>query len=752
VTQKEVKQSQYWIDNLTSPVKFSEAISLLYSESRTKVIPGHDGPQISIHPDSLLEIGPHSALQGPIREILNALPTQHSVEYFSCLKRLTSSTESFAVAVGKLHCGGHAVDFSKLNELSSPNKRPEFLPDLPGYPFNHSQSYWFEGMVDKGSRFRTTAKHDLLGTRVPDWTQQDARWRHNIKVTELPWVKDHVVNGVIIYPATGMIVMAIEAAKQASEVEKPIVGFRIRDLQLETSLVIPSHSRGLETMFSLRPVRDQRSKKAFSWSEFVLRHYNANVWTDNCRGFIKVLYSDDSDDSDDAQHYNNRFKQEFDQATRSCNRMVDTGTFYNHLRKCGIEYGPTFQSLVQPYFDEQNNATSDVQLFRDPEENQKSVSDYTVHPASLDAIFHLHYAGVSAGGTKAIPTMIPTKIRKLWISAGHLAYPQVSSVQVLSKTLLHGSWAADSSVLARSSTTREPKILAEGIEVISIAEIAQTSQLQSLQRYHRMTWKPDVSIMSPKDRAQVIGDSVIDMPEHQRYFDDLTHLVVIFASETLHGLADLNTDRLEPSHLRKYLRWLKLKLDEFYAGSLPGASLSWKETLQDKELRDRLCHSVASYSSQGKLVVEVGERMQAILRQELTIHEVMFGGDLATNFYEEYFRVGSLGQCFPKYLDALAHKFPNIRILEIGAGTGGATKFLLKILESDGDMKRSAPRYSQYDFTDISPSFFEKARERFPEHVGRMKFRLFDIEADPLKQHLEASYDLILAFCFNACN
>jgi hypothetical protein len=33
-----------------------------------------------------------------------------------------------------------------------------------------------------------------------------------------------------------------------------------------------------------------------------------------------------------------------------------------------------------------------------------------------------------------------------------------------------------------------------------------------------------------------------------------------------------------------------------------------------------------------------------------------------------------------------------------------------------------------------------------------MKFRLFDIEADPLKQHLEASYDLILAFCFNACN
>ena len=54
--------TDYWVNNLTSPVKFSEAL-----ESMCSLDSGSEK-----HLDFLIEIGPHSALKGPIRETLNS--------------------------------------------------------------------------------------------------------------------------------------------------------------------------------------------------------------------------------------------------------------------------------------------------------------------------------------------------------------------------------------------------------------------------------------------------------------------------------------------------------------------------------------------------------------------------------------------------------------------------------------------------------------------------------------------------------
>lgn len=730
VTPEEVNESQYWIDNLTSPVRFSKAVALLYHKSEKEAGVGN------IIPDSLLEIGPHSALQGPVKDTLKEIPSKPTMEYISVLLRQKPSVDTFLASLGKLACRGHAVDLSKIN---NPGKQAKMLTDLPAYPFNHSQSYMFDGIIDKGYRLRSTPRHDLLGTQVPGFNPIDGLWRHVIKVNEVPWVKDHVVNGVAIYPATGMIVMAIEASKQTSDKDKTITGFKIRDLEIKTSLVVPDDSKGVETMFSLRRLKD-RPSKASSWSEFILSYFNAGSWTESSRGKIRILY-DGGPGADRVQ-----FDQDFANATESCKNAVDTKTFYNHLKQCGIDYGPTFQSLQWPLYDENSNAISDVGLFQD-NDDMKFNSHYTVHPASLDAIFHLHYAGVSAGGTKSIPTMVPTRIRKLWISNSGLSSHETSAVQVISKTKNHSPRAADSAVYARSCDTKEPKILAEGIEVIAVADVAEsTKSVLRPQRYHRMIWKPDVAIVSREELTKAVGDCVADPPDDREFFDNLTLILLIFTNEIVNKLDSFDMSKLE-KHELKYLEWCKLKISEFKAGKLSGQKPGWENVLEDADLRSRLCHSVAAFSSQGKLFVEVGKRAQQILHRELSIHEVLFGGTLANDFYADFFKSeANLGHCFTKYIDALAHKNPNMRILEIGAGTGGATEFLLNILSSDDNGKRSAPRYSQYDFTDISPSFFEKARERFHEHEGRIKFKMFDVEVDPLKQNLEPSYDLIVAF------
>ena len=64
------------------------------------------------------------------------------------------------------------------------------------------------------------------------------------------------------------------------------------------------------------------------------------------------------------------------------------------------------------------------------------------------------------------------------------------------------------------------------------------------------------------------------------------------------------------------------------------------------------------------------------------------------------------------YLDLLAHQNPQMRILEVGAGTGSMTDIVLGYL-GRGDDNPTERRYSQWDYTDISRSFFGEAQDTF---------------------------------------
>jgi NADPH:quinone reductase-like Zn-dependent oxidoreductase len=82
-----------------------------------------------------------------------------------------------------------------------------------------------------------------------------------------------------------------------------------------------------------------------------------------------------------------------------------------------------------------------------------------------------------------------------------------------------------------------------------------------------------------------------------------------------------------------------------------------------------------------------------------------------------------------------------MRILEVGAGTGGTTETIFRsIIDVQG-----APTYSVYTFTDISAGFFPAAKERFA-HSSNMEFKVLDVSQDPLEQGFEeGQYDLVIA-------
>ena len=196
VTGDDLSAPGYWVDNMISPVRFSAAVGQLCARStqgtRKKLDCSHrDRPIVNI----LIEIGPHSALQGPIRDVLSELPGSASISYTSVLLRRQPALHSMLSSLGQLFCLGYPVDLGRVNCLSKEtNKRPRLLHDLPEYPFDRSQRYWEESRVSKRLRLHPQTKLDLLGKPAPDWNPFEAKWRNFIRVSEMPWVEDHVVS------------------------------------------------------------------------------------------------------------------------------------------------------------------------------------------------------------------------------------------------------------------------------------------------------------------------------------------------------------------------------------------------------------------------------------------------------------------------------------------------------------------------------------------------------------------------------
>ena len=102
---------------------------------------------------------------------------------------------------------------------------------------------------------------------------------------------------------------------------------------------------------------------------------------------------------------------------------------------------------------------------------------------------------------------------------------------------------------------------------------------------------------------------------------------------------------------------------------------------------------------------------------------------------------------FEDYMQLFGHVKPQMKILEIGAGTGGLTAKFLEQLKSDYGERL----YLKYTFTDISSGFFVQAKERFKDYEG-IEYQALDISKNPLEQGFNAGeYDIIVAsnVCFH---
>ena len=150
-----------------------------------------------------------------------------------------------------------------------------------------------------------------------------------------------------------------------------------------------------------------------------------------------------------------------------------------------------------------------------------------------------------------------------------------------------------------------------------------------------------------------------------------------------------------------------------------------------------------------KLLRACLDALPAILRGDTTAVEVLFSTENAESITAMY-QGDPVNDNFNQLVAEAALRFVeqhdrqfdakiSCRILEIGAGTGGTTAAVLGKLRSSG-----LP--FGYTYTDVSPAFLRRGRERFGATDPRLRFALFDIERTAAEQGFaDGPFDLILA-------
>ena len=216
-------------------------------------------------------------------------------------------------------------------------------------------------------------------------------------------------------------------------------------------------------------------------------------------------------------------------------------------------------------------------------------------------------------------------------------------------------------------------------------------------------------------------------------------------------IADLALERQPAPY---YERWLSRSIVYLQEQGFLGDDLAFKREIRTlPELWNAWEAQVSAWASnpnkqaQGALLMACLEGLPAILSGKQRATEVLFPGSsmhLVEGLYRgnpqaDYFN-DVLGRTLTACIEQQRQIDPNgrLRILEIGAGTGGTTAALLPLLE----------KYpvEEYCYTDLSKAFLMHAEKNFKPHFPALTTAIFDV-SKPLESQMVAAnhYDFVIA-------
>lgn len=499
----------HWVRNLVSPVQFASAIQDLVRPTAEKA----RATKNSV--DVLVELGPHSALQGPSLQSLKAIGVT-DVPYLSVLSRFENGIKTSLAMAGDLFARSFPVAITKGNETIASSRKPRALVGLPKYPWNHQQRYWAETRWAREQRMRgisifnpvnfrldanSNTEHpplSLLGAPLPSPVADEHAWRGYMRMREQPWTADHKVQGSILYPGAGFLTMAIEAAAQVADSDREVRGFQLRNVQLVLPIVL-QEDHDVEYSIVLRPHLTGTMSTGSTWTEFVISSSpDGTTFERNCLGLIQVEYSGGQDLLDAVS-----MRQRIDDITAKCNVPIATDAFYENLTSLGLAYGPSFAKAsairIRPG---QSSAVVDIPDLGLEDVLRTGNRPHVIHPALLDAVFHTIFASVLGAG-ELTTAMIPKTIDSVFISmdAPFRANEQLSGV---CETRPQGLKEYMADISMEDHKTKLPALKIEGLCCTKIAGDAPADEASAASSLcTKVVWRPHINLLDDRALAQL---------------------------------------------------------------------------------------------------------------------------------------------------------------------------------------------------------------------------------------------------------
>ncbi|KAF7554212.1 hypothetical protein G7Z17_g3048 [Cylindrodendrum hubeiense] len=732
---EQLADPEHWVASLLQPVQFVDAF--------TDMVLG-DMDESGTSVDVVLEVGPHTALGGPIKEMLAEPEFQGiDVAYMSCLVRNEDARDTMRTAALNLLRRGLKI---KPANISFPWGQWPFaapvLTDLPSYPWNHSNRHWSEARQNQAYRKRDIDPHELLGALEPGTNLDSACWRLQVRVSESPWLRDHVIQGNILYPGAGFVCLAIEGMKQLTDIDLAandnktgqVSGYRLRGVKILQALVVPDNAQGVLVQTVLRSADDE-AIGVRGWKQFEISSATADSqWTQHAKGFITV----ETDVAPPPARTTSFL------ADSGFTRRVDPEDMFAILRTKGLNHGPLFQNTTSIVQDGKSKEARCVTTIEIADLGRKHV----LHPTTLDSIFISSYAALpGAGAANDDSPKVPQSIEKLWVSSD-IATAAGHNLTCNTK-LPHRdarSYEADVSVVDGAETVLELQGFVGRSLGHSVVD-AEDAQPWTKELCAEVEWAPDLALSLglpgglPAMKQKLSPPKEMDSKDRDVLMA-LRRVCVYFCHDTVQALTEQDVARLAPHHI-KFYAWMQSTLDLAASRRLGPDSDTW--TSHEPQERQLCIALAATQSVDGELICQLGPVLVPMLRGERAPLEVMMEGRLLYKYYANAFRMGPAFEQFTSLLRAVAHKNPRARVLEIGAGTGAATRHALATTKSVTN-KEVGPPCEMWHFTDISSGFFEAARSEFAALGHLLQFDRLDIEQSPESQGFDtSSYDIVVA-------
>lgn len=723
---------QYWVENAVKPVLFMQAV-----QRACQVLGATSDINLAI------EVGPHPALRGPTIQTIQET-TGQTTPYTGLLKRKASDLVSLADGLGFAwtHLPKDHVNLESFDHFMSGDTPVRLIKGLPKYSWDHDVEYWHQSRYAKSCLFRAEP-HELLGHLTSALgVGQELKWRQILSPAEVPWLNGHRLQDQSVFPAAAYVVLALEACREHVKLSPDLDAgsvalIRVQNVEIHQAMTFDSDVSRVEAFFSLRNITREGDVVSASFAYFG-GPVDATRGPEARGGSTLRMLASGSVEIVLGKPCHRALPP---RGPRPDNTLpVKADEFYESLRLMGYEYSGPFRALSG--LERKLGAVSGWLSHGAPEEQHGS--ELLVHPAMLDVAFQAVLLAKAAPYDGTLWSMhVPKTIKRVTVNPSACQDYMTRRDKPLpfdscQPSILDNTFRGDVDVYPPRAVGTAGSIADEvshaiiQVEGLDCVPFSRATAEDDREPMSVMVW----DYASPDAEKAAHDLSPEPDPQELALAQFLERLSFFYLQRLQRLVPSDHPCRGDGMPLSKLFNFAKHIESRVVSGKVG----FWKdEWFQDTPETIREASGPYADKIDYRLLSRIGENLVEIAKGETTAIEITRSDDVLSEYYASSLIMGRHTTFLARTVKQITHRHPHLNILEVGAGTGVATKEVLSTIGNS---------FSSYTFTDISSGFFPAAQEYFGAQPSfpRMTFKVLDIGSDPREQGFEAhAYDVVVS-------